>query len=180
LATVFTLLDVYSLKEITAAVLPYAISPIPGPDVSSGASWITKIFGICSIPDLGILTTSIGSMSDTPIVQRSWGILGYGPNFHFTEYMKARNYLSGVAIHFGLMIGSVLLSFPLFRTIARKFVDQPGEGATKEQGKHDRFEYRGIAWPDVQTPNPPRAFCRAYFDGSPYACRLSGSCHRRS
>jgi hypothetical protein len=175
LASVFTIMDVYSLKEIAAANLPYAISPIPGPKTSSGTSLVTKLFGIRSVPDLGILSTSLGGIVDTPIVQRSWGILGYGPNFHFAEYMKVRNYLIGIAVHWGLLIGSLLLAIPLVRTIARKYVYQPGEGPTKDQVKNDRLEYRGIARPDVQTPNPGRAFCRAFFDGSLYACKSSRS-----
>lgn len=85
--------------------------------------------------------------------------------------MKARNYLGAIAIHFSLMIGTFLLAIPLFRKLARKCVYQPGEGPTKEQSRNDRVEYRGIGIPDVTTPNPPRAFCRAKYEGSLYACK---------
>jgi hypothetical protein len=175
LNTVFTLLDVYSIKQLGAASAPYALSPIPGPKIKNTKSWITKLFGVRVVPDLGILTTSIGASADQPIVQRSWGLLGgnsfYGPNFRFGEYSKARNYLVAVMIHFGLAIGALCLAVPIFRKLARRFVYQPGDGPTKEESQKDRVEYRGIAKPDVETANPPRAFCRAYFSGSLYACK---------
>ncbi|KAG0647549.1 trans-acting enoyl reductase [Hyphodiscus hymeniophilus] len=173
LNTVLTLLDVYSFKQLGAANAPYALSPIPGPKTKSPKSLVTKLFGVRVVPDLGILTTSIGASADQPIIQRSWGLLGgnsfYGPNFQFAEYSKARNYLIAVMMHFGLMAGALLLAIPIFRQLARRFVYQPGDGPTKEEYKNDRFEYRGIASPDVQTANPPRAYVRAYFDGSLYA-----------
>lgn len=82
-------MESFTLKQIGAATAPYAISPIPGPKTRDTTSLVTKIFGIRAAPDLGILTTSLGAKSDTPIVQRSWGLLGgnkfYGPNFHFHE-----------------------------------------------------------------------------------------------
>lgn len=174
LNTVLSLMDTWSLKDIAAAHAPGGISPIPVPKAQPYKSIITKIFGFRSVSDLGILTSSLGGTADRPIVYRSWALLGgdksYGPNFHFSEYMKARNYLGAIAIHFGLMIGSMLLAIPLFRTIARKYVYKPGEGPTREQYKNDRVEYRGIGVPDVQTPNPPRAFCRVKYEGSLYAC----------
>ncbi|PQE08836.1 Saccharopine dehydrogenase protein [Rutstroemia sp. NJR-2017a WRK4] len=177
LATVFTLLDVYSLKEVGASMEPYALSPIPAPKVRDSTSFfsrlLTKLVGIKVVPDLGILTTSIAGRTDLPIIHRSWGMLGgadfYGPNFHVSEYMKARNYLTAIALHFGLLIGGMVLCIPLFRRVMSKYVYQPGEGATKEQYKRDRVEYRAIAKPDLGKPKTPRVFCRAHFEGSAYA-----------
>ena len=165
-------MDVYPLKTIGATGAPFALSPIPGPDTRYPKSWLTRLSGIRVVPDLGVLTTSIGGMADEPIVQRSWGLLGgdkfYGPNFHISIYMKARNYLHAVTIHFAIAIGGLLLAIPLFRKLARRYVYQPGDGPTKDESRNDRLEYRGIATPDVDTPNPPRAFCRAYYQGSLY------------
>lgn len=111
-----------------------------------------------------------------PIVYRSWALLGgasnYGPKFEFSEHLKSRNYLTAIAFHFSLLIGTLLLAIPLFRTLARKCVYQPGEGPTEEQYKNDRVEYRGIAIPDTETATPVRAYCRAKFEGSLYACKL--------
>lgn len=173
-------MDLFSLSQIKAAHSPYSISPIPAPkpNTPSPISWTTKVFGIRTVPDLGILTTSIGGVVDAPVVERSWGLLGgatfYGPNFRFVEYMKARNYLGALAIHFGILFGSLLLAIPLVRKIARRYVYQPGEGPTKEEYSRDRIEYRGIATPDVAKPTA-RAYCRAYYEGSMYACKLSPS-----
>jgi hypothetical protein len=150
---------------------PYAISPKPSPNTPDTTSWTTKLFGIRSVPDLGLLTTAFPATTDTPIVQRSWGFLNYGPNFTFHEYMKARNAFTGVVLHFGLILGGLLIIIPFFRTLARKFIYQPGDGPTREQSKNDHFEYRGIAYPDVKVPNPPRAFCKASFRGSMYLCK---------
>ena len=177
LSTVFALMDVYSLKQLGAAHAPYALSPIAGPKTTISKSWVTKLFGVRVVPDLGILTTSLGGATDQPIIQRSWGVLGgdsfYGPNFHVAEYMKARNYLTAVVMHFAIVLGGLFLAVPIFRKFARRHVYQPGDGPTKEESTKDRFDYRGIAKPDVQTANPPRAFCRASFNGSLYACEFS-------
>lgn len=172
MATIFGILDVFSFKQIAAASAPYAISPIPGPKKSSPFSLITTLFGIRSVPDLGILTTSVAGSTDRPIVHRSFGLLGgddfYGPNFHFTEYMKARNYLYGIGVHFALILGALLLAMPPFRWLAKKYVYQPGDGPTKEESKNDAVEYRGIGKPDVKETRGPRVFVRAHFRGSLY------------
>lgn len=169
LATVLSITEAYNLREIGAALSPYAISPIPGPKTSNPTSWTTKAFGIRAVQDLGILTTSLAGTSDRAIVQRSWGLLGYGPRFYFSEYMKARNYLTGVFFHFALIIGTVCIAIPFIRNLAKKYVYQPGEGPTKEEYKNDRFEYRGLGKPDIETPNAPRAFCRFSYESSCYA-----------
>jgi hypothetical protein len=165
-------MDVFSLKQLKAAHAPFALSPIPGPKASNSKSWVTKLFGIKVVPDLGILTTSLGGVANVPIVQRSWGLLGgsrfYGPNFSYSEYMKSRNHLTAVIFHFALTTMSLLLAITFIRNLTKKFVYQPGDGPTKEQSKNDRLEYRGIGTPDVQTANPPRAFVKAYYEGSLY------------
>jgi hypothetical protein len=53
-------------------------------------------------------------------------------------------------------------------------VTVPGDGPAKEQTRNDRFEYRAVATPDVKTPNPPRAYVRAYYEGGLYQCKC---CH---
>lgn len=179
LATVFGILDVYSLKEILAAAEPYALSPVPGPKIRDNTSWVTKLLGIRVVPDLGVLTSSISNSCDPPIVQRSWGILNYGPNFRFGVYGKARNHLTGIAIHFGLLFVQMLLAIPLFRMIAKRFLPRPGEGPTKELGGKDRLDIRAIGTPDVQMPNPPRAFSRVTYTGSIYARKLFKSAHQQ-
>ncbi|RAL60561.1 hypothetical protein DID88_009757 [Monilinia fructigena] len=161
LETVFTLLEVFSLKQIKAAMTPYALSPIPGPKVRPYKSLITKLTGIKVVPDLGILTTSLADQDSMVPISK------------VEEYMKSRNYLTAIAIHFGLILGGVFLAVPFFRHTARKYVYQPGEGATKEETKADRVEFRVIAKPDNDQANPRRIFCREYYEGSIY--RLTGT-----
>jgi hypothetical protein len=163
----------FTFKEISASMAPYALSPVPGPKATSTLAWTTKLFGVRSVRDLGILTTSLAGSSDTAIVHRSWGQLGYGPNFKYYEYMKARNHLTAVALHFTLIFAGICLAIAPLRKLAKGYVYQPGDGPTKEEYKNDRFEYRGVASPDVQTPNPPRAFCKLSFDGSLYVCKYT-------
>ena len=173
--TILSIFDIFTLKQFKESHAPYALSPIPGPKTRDPTPWINKIFGFRSVPDLGILTTHIGGMIDVPIVHRSWGLLGgasfYGPNFRFSEYMKARNYLGAIAFHFAVSIVSVLIAIPLVRKLARRFVTAPGDGPTKEQTRNNRFEYRAVATPDVKTSNPPRAYVRAYYEGGLYQCK---------
>jgi hypothetical protein len=152
-----------------AALAPYALSPIPGPKVPDSTSWFTKIFGVRFVPDLGTLTTAMSGIIDTPTVQRSWGLLGYGPKFRFGEYKRVRNAFQGAAIHLGLTIGPLLLFLPFISTIAKLFIPAPGDGPSKEQAAKDRLEFRGIAIPDISVPNPPRAFCHVSIEGSVYA-----------
>lgn len=161
------------MSELAAVYKPYSMSPIPGPKTADPSSLATKLFGARTVRDLGALTTCPGAVIDTPIVHRSWGLLGgadfYGPNFYFSEFMKARNVCTAVVFHLAFIMGTLLLAIPLTRTVARNYVYEPGDGPTKEEGKNDRVEYRGIGNPDTKAPNPPRAFCTARFEGSLYA-----------
>jgi hypothetical protein len=167
LSTIFSIFDVFSLKELEAANAPYAISPIPGPKGSYPAPWTTRLFGVRSIPELGTLTTYMMSVADIPQVQRTWGLLSYGPNFRFHEYMRTKSVLSAMVIHFGLLFSSILLAFRPVRDFVKKHVTQPGNGPTKEQTKNQSVVYRAIAQPDVKYGNR-RAFCTAEFQGSAY------------
>lgn len=177
LSTPYAVLKAYSIKDILAAGVPYALSPIPGPRIPDNTSWFTKIFGVRTVPDLGTLTTSMSGKLDTPIVHRSWGLLGYGPNFRYGEYTKVRNPLQGIAIHFGLALLPLLLLLPFSSTIAKLFMTPPGEGPSKEQAKKDRFGFRGYGTPDIATPNPPKAFCHTVYEGSVYGRWSSESCN---
>lgn len=174
MVTPFALVEAYSIKDILAANAPYALSPVPGPKLRDTTSWFTKIFGVRSVPDLGTLTNCMSGTVDKPIVQRSWGLLGYGPNFSFGEYMKVRNSFQGVAIHLGLLVLPLLIILPFVSTIARIFLPPPGSGPTKELGSKDRLKFKGIGIPDVPTPNAPRAVINGGIECSAYACKSPG------
>lgn len=158
-----------------ASFVPYALSPIPGPRRKSPTPWFTRTFGVRTVPDLGTLTTSIQSKLDAQIVQRSWGLVGgaklYGPNFNVEAYARTRNYFLGIVFHLCLVIAGTLIAIAPIRWLIKKFVYTPGDGPPAEETKSNRIEYRGIGYPDVSMPNPPRAYCRAYFEGCMYGCK---------
>jgi len=162
----------FSLSEIAAAHAPYALSPIRGPQNAPSMSYFTRIFGIRFVPDLGTLTTYLGASADTPIVQRSWGLLGdakvYGPNFRFSEYMRTRNIVTGIFLHFGLLLAGMLLILRPVRWLAKRVVLSPGEGPASENSKSNGVEYRAVGYPDVNYPDASRAYCRAVYKGGMY------------
>ena len=173
LDTVLGFMENFSLKEIKESLTPYAISPVPDPKLPNTVPWATKLLGIRSVKDLGVLTTLLSATSDTAIVHRSWGLLGYGPKFQYHEYLKTRNYLTGILVHFGVILGSLILVVPFLRHMIKKFVYQPGDGPTDEESKNDGFEFRGIGTPDVPGEAPARAFCKFSCKGSVYKCTLT-------
>ncbi|GAB0132658.1 hypothetical protein EsDP_00001087 [Epichloe bromicola] len=181
LATVLVHFEHFPLKEVMEATTPYATSPIPH---ASGArprkSWLQALLGVTSLPNLGIVTTSLAGKTDQAVITRTWGLLHeipsrksefYGPRFTWAEYFKARNWLHGIAVHFALTIGGLLLVFvPPLRSLVKRFVYQPGEGVSREDMAREEVEYRGTATPDIDSnPAGKQAFCRAWFHGSLYA-----------
>ncbi|OBR14322.1 Saccharopine dehydrogenase [Colletotrichum higginsianum IMI 349063] len=180
LATVLGLFDSFTLSQVREQHKPYALSPVPNRSKGqSQTSLLTKLVGLRNVPNLGLMTTSIAGMTDTPIVQRTWGLFAtlpsrekqfYGPNFSFHEYMRAKGYLRGIAIHWALaFFGLLLATAAPFRKLVRMFVYQPGEGPDKEACKKDEIEYRGTAIPDRGSETGyPQAFCRAWYNGSMY------------
>lgn len=136
LATVFTLFDTYNLFQVLRAMRPYSMSPIPAPKVVYSPSIKERLTGLRTDPELGILTDSLTGATDAPIVNRSWGLLDsgkyYGSKFHFTAYMRTRDQLRGFLFHLALSLGALVLIFPPFRWVLKRFVYQPGDGPTKE------------------------------------------------
>ncbi|KAG6006124.1 hypothetical protein E4U21_007360 [Claviceps maximensis] len=181
LATVLVHFEHFPLKEVMEATKPYALSPIPSTsEPRTQGSFLQGLLGVMSLPNLGIVTTSIAAKTDQAIVTRTWGLLHetssrkgefYGPKFTWAEYYKARNWLHGIAVHFALAISALLLVFvPPFRTLVKKFVYQPGEGVSREDMAREEVEYRGTATPDIDiNTTGKQAFCRAWFHGSLYA-----------
>ncbi|KAL3964508.1 hypothetical protein ACCO45_001512 [Purpureocillium lilacinum] len=179
LATVLSIFDYFSLDELRASSKPYASSPIPHPEKARPTpTLLQRWLGVCNVPNLGVLTTSIAGRTDVPVVERSWGLLSqipsrkdqfYGPRFNWVEYYKPRNWLHGILVHLGLVFGTAMLAlFPPVRTLVKRFVYQPGEGRTKEEMAKEEIEYRGVATPDTPTAAGKQAYCRAWFHGSMY------------
>lgn len=74
----------------------------------------------------------------------------------------------GVVTHVALILFGVAIALPPARALIRRFVYQPGEGATAEETAKDEVEYRAIADPDVKGPVTERAFGRAWYKGGIY------------
>jgi hypothetical protein len=141
------------------------------------------IFGVRSVPNLGLLTTSVAGSTDVAVVERTWGLLSetpslkeefYGPNFVWQERMKARNWLHGIFIHWLLIVGGALLvSVAPLREFLKKRVVQPGQGANSEDTAKDSVEYRGIAYPDSEKQVGKAAFSRMWHHGGIYLCEFN-------
>ena len=160
------------------------MSPVPHSQqpLRPSKTLVHRVLGIRYIKNLGLTTTFIGAVTDTPIIERTWGLLStipsrkaefYGPNFHYREVFRARNWLYGIAVHIGLFFGTLILAFlPFVRNLLKKAVYQPGEGRTKDESANEELEYRGIATPD-KDGETKRAFVTASFrDGSMYYCKF--------
>lgn len=181
MATVLSFFDNFTLQEIGQAMQPFALSPVPNPNAAAKRSSIsTMLTGLRVVPNLGLLTTFLAGDSDRAIVQRTWGLFfqipskkdeSYGPNFNFGEYMKTRNWLSGLFVHLSIaVVGFLFVMLPSLRNLVKRFVYEQGQGPDVEQAKKDEIEYRGVATPDTNTAAGQQAYCRAWFNGSMYAC----------
>ena len=188
LATVFTLFENFTIKEVKASHVPFALSPIPHPKpVSTTRSFLGRLTGLARVPNLGLLTTSLAGMTDAAIVQRTWGLLStnpsrtgqfYGPNFTFREFMRTPNWLRGMIQHFAMTVFGMVLITPPLRKLIWRFVHQPGQGPDRENAKKDRIEYRGVGNPDLEGIGK-QAFCRAHFQGSMYYRKYTSECSSR-
>ncbi|KAI1384454.1 uncharacterized protein F4822DRAFT_415196 [Hypoxylon trugodes] len=180
--TLFTLLglfDIFSFKDVKKSHKPYALSPVVNSKLAPKPSLFSKWTGLHTIPNLGLLSTSVTSGTNTAVVQRSWGLSQqepslqkqfHGPNFTYREFTRARNYARGIAMHYSIVVGSLLLMFcPPFRKLIRKYVAQPGEGASKEESKKEYVKFRGVATPDTQPPSGKQVWSKAEFKGPLYS-----------
>ena len=178
LATILTIMDRYSLKQIRESSGSWATSPIPGPKLQSSQSWNGKLLGIRSVPGLGTLATSISAAPNIAVVQRSWGLFDggklYGSKFQYNEYMRVRNSVVGIAINCALAFAGLALILPPIRWLAKKFLYAPGEGADKEATRHEYLEFHAVATADQDGLNPRRAFAKLRWDGSLY--HFTGVC----
>jgi len=80
--------------------------------------------------------------------------------------MRPRNWLTGVATHFGLLFLGLVMFTPLLRRLALRIVTQPGQGPDPEAASRDEIEYRAVGQRDGG--DGERAICKAEFRGSTY------------
>ena len=178
LATVLSLMDHYSLKQIGKSSGSWATSPVSGPKTQSTESWISRFLGVRSVPRLGTLTTSISAASNIAVVQRSWGLLDegklYGSQFQYHEYMRVRNPIVGIFIHFALTFAGLALIFPPTRWLAKKLLDARDQVADEQATRRECLEYHAIATADQKGLNPRRAFAKLRWNGGLY--HFTGVC----
>ncbi|KAK4123364.1 hypothetical protein N657DRAFT_690976 [Parathielavia appendiculata] len=183
LSTALTILENFTLSDLRTSYKPYALSPLPRPSTtrSPKPSLLTRLTGLTTVPNLGLLTTSPAGTTDAAIVQRTWGLLGtvpsrkaqfYGSRFTFREYMRPRNWLTGMAVHFGLVLFGLVVATPWLRRALARWVYQPGEGPEAEVASGDEIEYRGVGYVDRDDDEGggrgEAVMCRAWFRGSTY------------
>ncbi|PNP47580.1 hypothetical protein TGAMA5MH_01402 [Trichoderma gamsii] len=182
ISTVLSVFDNLTLTELLESGKPFAHSPVPHPAEPKRRElsiW-QKILGIHNVSNLGTLTTGLTGTTDQGVIERSWGLLSeipsrkdqfYGPNFHWEEYSKPRNWLEGILTHWLLTIAVLFLAIAPVRAIARRFAPEPGTGPSEEDMDKEEVEWRGIANPDTKSPVTKQAFVRAWYHGSMYKCK---------
>ncbi|KAF4121344.1 short-chain dehydrogenase-like protein [Geosmithia morbida] len=180
LATLLAVFNHFSIREVQAAGKPYALSPVPRKPEGARPheSVFNKLFGTRTIQPFGTVTTSFASITDGSEVERTWGLLSstpsrrdefYGPNFTWAQYFRAESPLHGFFIHLALALGTfVIACIPPARELIKKFIYQPGQGASKESTAKERVEYRGIASPDNNGKTNDKAYCTAVYEGGTY------------
>ena len=151
---------------------PWALSPVPGPKPDRPLSILSRVFGIRSVPDLGIQSRSFLAPANQAIVQRSWGLLNddglYGPKFTYSEYQRVGNYLQGIGWQFAIMLTILALRFPPFQWLIKKMVYSPGEGPPRHSHSSEFVELRTVGEADENVSKPRRALARFRWDGSIY------------
>jgi hypothetical protein len=169
--------ELFPPKALIQALKPYALSPVPNDHTGTEKSLITSATGLVNVPGLGLLSTSLNGAMDAAVVFRTWGLTKqepslqkdfYGPSFTYQEFQKARNILTGMMTHYGLIIGAILLLCSLVRALIRKFIFEPGDGPYKDEAKKDCIEFRAIAKPDSDNETNKQAFGKLSYTGSMY------------
>lgn len=136
LDTLLTLFDSYSLGQVMKSMAPFSLCSISPPQQKRRKPILEIMTGIRHDSELGLLTTSLQGPTDAPIINRTWALLNggqsYGRNFQLNSYMRAKNTLHALLVHFALTFGALALILPPVRWIIKRFVYQPGEGLARE------------------------------------------------
>lgn len=152
--TMATMIEAYPISHMIKSMHPYALSPISPHKERVRESWLAKLLGVRTIPDLGILTDSPQRGPDTAIVYRSWALFDkgeyYGQKFTFREWLRVSGYLAGTIIHYGFRMFLLSLLFPPMRWLLKKWAYEPGQGPSKEAFQNNQMVYKAIAKADCE------------------------------
>ncbi|KAF2119729.1 Saccharopine dehydrogenase-domain-containing protein [Lophiotrema nucula] len=165
------LVEAYPFSTLKASIEPSALCPIDPPKAKPSTTSLGKaILGWRRVKDLGILTDSPQAVSDVGIVYRSWGLFDsgnlYGPNFTFTEYMRASNIFVGALVHYGFLMTLISFLLPPVRALIKRVAFKPGDGPSPEDTKNDVQSYKAIATADHASMR--RSYATLHYDGSMY------------
>ncbi|RAH49930.1 uncharacterized protein BO95DRAFT_439146 [Aspergillus brunneoviolaceus CBS 621.78] len=169
LSTVLTVFDTLSFSDIAKSTDPFALAASPPPANVPREPLLAQLSGVRYVRDLGALTTSPSGLADVNVVHRSSSLMPefYGPRFHFRQFLRVRNALVGVFVHYAFLAVISLLIFAPVRALVRRYVYQPGAGPTAEASANDQLEYRAVATAD-QPVAPKRAFGKLRYQGGCY------------
>lgn len=135
-ATLLSIFDEYSWRDFAKKAHPFSLTAVPRSSSGKSRPILEKVTGVRTVSDLGTLTDSIQGPTDAPIVNRTWSLYDggsfYGPNFSFSAYSHTRNIFTGFLYHLAFSLGLLALLMPPLRWLLKRWVYQPGEGATKE------------------------------------------------
>ncbi|GJP87192.1 saccharopine dehydrogenase [Aspergillus niger] len=170
LSTVLTFFENVPPSEMRKISTPFALAAAPPPkDIPREPLW-TRLLGIRSVRDLGILTTSPSGLADITTVHRSSTLMPefYGPRFYFRQFLRARNAFTGILWHYAFLFAVTALLLPPIRTLVRKYIYTPGTGPTLEDSVNDFVEYRAVATADQDTAKPQRVLGKLRYQGTMY------------
>lgn len=172
IASAMGLVETYPTKFLLKSLDPAALTPDHKPTAKPKTTgFVSSVLGWRHVKDLGVLTDSPQAASDVGIVYRSWSLFNagpssYGPNFSFTEFMRASNILVGGFIHYATLTAFMLLYLKPFRWLLRKFAYVAGEGPTREDANKGSISYKAIAHADEEKRR--RTYATMHYQGGFY------------
>ena len=128
LASVLTLLDTFSLKDIGESHAPWSISPRKGSAKQGGTPhvrWDADVNMYCA--------SWVGDAVDRSVAGRSWGLLDYGSSWTTYGYVGITSWALAYAYITMLYIGGAMVGVPPIRWALQRLVTQPGSGPSQKQ-----------------------------------------------
>lgn len=127
LSSVFTLLDLYTLKDISAAHKPWSLSTVKGSAAQSNLPHV--------IWDNDFKTYAASwpmENVDRSVAARSWSLLHYGSQWTTYGYLKFTRMYQAY-LYVGLLyLGTLLIGIRPLRYLLKRLVVQPGQGPSQQ------------------------------------------------